>query len=568
MKWEYNNQDMEKVKKMSKEYKLPQDIVKILLKRDIDTLDKINDFLYPDIKKMVNPYFFENMEEAVEKIIQSKNRKEKIFVYGDYDVDGITAAAFLTIAFRKIGIDIDYYIPNRLEEGYGLNKKAIDIIKNRGGKLIITVDVGINSIEEVRYAKKQGIDIIITDHHKAIENTEESVLTINPKLSTNYKFKYLSGAGVALKLAEALYIKQNNDVEFLYEYLDIVMIGTVADVVPMIEENRIIIKKGLQILRNTKVRGLEYLIKYLKLQNKDITTTDVSFFISPMLNALGRLGDSTIGVDFFIEQDDFELYNIIEEMKRTNKERRALEKSIHDEAIEMLSQEEENNYIFLKSDKWHSGVIGVVAARLAIKYNKPVILLSLNEGIAKASCRSVDGISIFNILKEVSNNFIRFGGHDLAVGFMAKETSLDIIEKKIKDKLTEIDYSKEKKSIEIDLKMEMENLNDDFLKEIRKLAPFGLGNYQPLILTEGVFFNNPKKFGVENRHFKTFIKKGNKYYSAVAFNLGYKLDRFLSEAQCFDIVYYPEKINYNGEEILQLKIKDFKPVEDFENIFI
>lgn len=215
MKWEYNNQDMEKVKKMSKEYKLPQDIVKILLKRDIDTLDKINDFLYPDIKKMVNPYFFENMEEAVEKIIQSKNRKEKIFVYGDYDVDGITAAAFLTIAFRKIGIDIDYYIPNRLEEGYGLNKKAIDIIKNRGGKLIITVDVGINSIEEVRYAKKQGIDIIITDHHKAIENTEESVLTINPKLSTNYKFKYLSGAGVALKLAEALYIKQNNDVEFL-----------------------------------------------------------------------------------------------------------------------------------------------------------------------------------------------------------------------------------------------------------------------------------------------------------------------------------------------------------------
>jgi len=506
-------------------------------------------------------------EQAVEKILEKANKKERIFIYGDYDVDGITSAAFLTIALRAIGFDVDYYIPNRMEEGYGLNKKAIENIKRRKGKLIVTVDVGINSIEEVEYAQKNGIEIIVTDHHKAIENIEGKVITINPKTSEGYNFKFLSGAGVALKVAAAIYQRKNCDLDILYKYLDIVMIGTVADVVPMLDENRIIIKKGLERLKNTNVKGLEYLTKYLKLQRKDITTTDVSFFISPMLNALGRIGDSTVGVDFFIEEDDFKIYNIIEEMKRANKERRNLEKQIYDETLTFLKKQANSDYIFLKSEKWHSGVIGVVAARLALKYNKPVVLLSVNEGIAKASCRSVEGVSIFNILKQVSDNFIRFGGHDLAVGFMARESKLEIIERAMKQSLKKDSFTKEEKVLKIDLKMEVEQISNKFLKEIKKLSPFGLGNFQPLILTEKVHFGNPKKFGVENRHFKTFVKKGNKYYSAVAFNLGHKLDRFVSEAQSFNIIYYPEKIYYNGEEILQLKIKDFKPVDDFESMF-
>ncbi len=567
MRWEYRNQDKTKIKELAMKYDLMPHTVRILLNRGMDTQEKIEEFLNPSIDKMRNPYFFEDMDKAVEKILEKADKNEKIFVYGDYDVDGITSAAFLTIALRNIDVDIEYYIPNRMEEGYGLNKKAIESIKQKGGKLIITVDVGINSIDELDYANSNGIEIIVTDHHKAIENTEGKVITINPKTSSTYNFKYLSGAGVALKVAEAIYKNKKADLKVLYDYLDIVMIGTVADVVPMLDENRVIIKKGLERLKNTKVRGLEYLIKYLKLQRKDITTTDVSFFISPMLNALGRIGDSTIGVDFFIESDDFKIYNIIEEMKRANKERRSLEKQIYDETIGMLVKYKEKDYIFLKSDKWHSGVIGVVAARLALKYNKPVVLLSVASGVAKASCRSVEGISIFNILKKISHEFIRFGGHDLAVGFMAKEEKLQLIEEAIKKNLETSRSSAENKVLNIDLKMEIENISEKFLKDIKKLAPFGLGNYQPLILTENVYFGNPKKFGVEDRHFKTFIKKGNKYYSAVAFNLGYKLDRVVSEAQSFNIVYYPEKIYYNGEEILQLKIKDFKPVDDFESMF-
>jgi single-stranded-DNA-specific exonuclease len=567
MRWEYRDQNTTKIKNIAAKYNLMPETARILLNRGIETEEQIVKFLEAKIDDMRDPYLFEEMENAVKKILEKADKNEKIFVYGDYDVDGITSAAFLTIALRAIGFDVDYYIPNRMEEGYGLNKKAIENIKKRQGKLIVTVDVGINSIDEVEYAEKNGIEIIVTDHHKAIENIEGRVITINPKTSEGYNFKFLSGAGVALKVASAIYQKINFDLDILYKYLDIVMIGTVADVVPMLDENRIIIKKGLERLKKTNVRGLEYLTKYLKLQRKDITTTDVSFFISPMLNALGRISDSTIGVDFFLEEDDFKIYNIIEEMKRANKERRNLEKQIYDETLKLLKKQPNSNYIFLKSKKWHSGVIGVVAARLALKYNKPVVLLSVSEGIAKASCRSIEGISIFNILKQVSDDFIRFGGHDLAVGFMAKESKLEKIEKAIKGSLEKNTFTKEEKLLKVDLKLEVEQITGKFLKEIKQLSPFGLGNFQPIILTENVHFGNPKKFGVENRHFKTFVKKGNKYYSAVAFNLGHKLDKFVSEAQSFNIVYYPEKIYYNGEEILQLKIKDFKPVDDFENMF-
>ncbi len=303
MIWEYKDNNKNQLDDFSKKNHLTLNTAKILLNRGVKSKEELENFINPDIEKLKDPFCFEDMEKAVAKIISKRNNREKIYIYGDYDVDGITSAAFLTIVFRNIGLDVEYYIPNRMEEGYGLNKKAIEYIKNKKGKLIITVDVGINSDEEVKYAKSMGIDIIITDHHKIFAEFKEELTIINPKISNNYSFKSLSGAGVALKLAEAVYIKLSKPLEEIYQYMDIVMIGTVADVVPMIDENRIIIKKGLEIIKNTKIKGLRYLFNYLKLKDKDITTTDVSFFISPMLNALGRIADSNIGVDFFIEQD-------------------------------------------------------------------------------------------------------------------------------------------------------------------------------------------------------------------------------------------------------------------------
>lgn len=570
MRWEFSQLENDLVEKKSEEWRFSENYTRLLLNRGVDTKEKIEEFIEPHVEKFRDPFEFERMDEVVNKICTLRDRGEKMYIYGDYDVDGITAAAFLVHVFKEIGIDVDYYIPNRMEEGYGLDKKAIEYIRKKGGKLIITVDTGVNSVEEVEEARKLGVDVVITDHHKIVkEEGDEKLLIINPKLSDQYTFKFLAGAGVALKVAQAVYKQLDIPLEKLYSYIDIVMIGTVADVVPMIDENRIIIKKGLEVLKNTKVKGLTYLLRYLKLQNKDITTTDISFFVSPLLNSLGRIGVSKVGADFFIAEDDFEIYNIIEEMKKSNKKRRELERSIFSEIDSDIQkmEDKEFKYLFLKSERWHPGVIGVVSSRLAMKYNVPVVLIALRDGVGKASCRSIQGINIFNILKDMGDKLLRFGGHDLASGFIAKTEMLDAIEEKLKESINESGRKKEEKILKIDGEFPIEDIDSSLLEDLNNIAPYGLGNEHPLFIDQGLSFENLKKFGVENRHFKTFIRKGGKRYSAVAFDLAHKIDEYGYALQKFDVVYHPEKVYYRGEEILQIRIKDFKVEDDFYNIF-
>ena len=399
MHWEYSSLPQTLIDTKAAQWKKNRLLTTLLLNRGFEDGKKADEFISPKISDFRDPFKFEKMEKVVDKILEKREKKEKVFIYGDYDVDGITAAVFLVLVFRNIGIEVDYYIPNRMEEGYGLDKKTIDFINKEKGKLVITVDTGVNSIEDVKYAESLGIDVIVTDHHKSIKEEEDDhLLLLNPKLSDTYEFKYLSGAGVALKVAQGVYQKLKIDIKDLHQYMDIVMIGTVADVVPMTDENRIIIKQGLRALKKTKVKGLMYLLKYLKFQNKTINTTDVSYFISPLINSLGRVGISKMGADFFLKEDDFEIYNIIEEMKKSNKKRRELEKNIYDEANQEIAKVGLKNLkcIFLSSEKWHPGVIGVVSSRLSVKYNIPVTLVAFKDGIGKASCRSVKGISVFN----------------------------------------------------------------------------------------------------------------------------------------------------------------------------
>lgn len=567
MKWEYISIDQNWIKSKKEELNLPDYILKLLYNRGLYETEDINRFLANDLKGFRNPFDFERMEEAVDRILKIRENRETLYIYGDYDVDGITATAFLTLVFRKVGINVNYYIPNRMDEGYGLNKRALKEIHNKGGKLVITVDTGVNSLNEIIYARELGIDIIITDHHKLVEEEDKDVLTINPKLSLAYPFKLLSGAGVALKLAQALYISLGEDLAKLYEYIDIIMIGTVADVVPMVDENRLIIHKGLQVLKNTKIKGLTYLLRYLKFGDKDLTTTDISFFISPLLNALGRVGDSTIGVDFFVEDDEFIIYNIIEEMKKSNKKRRSLERNTFNDIDKKYSIIKNLDFIFEASDEWHPGITGVVSSRLALKYHVPVVLITLKNDYGKASCRSIEGINIFDILSAISKEFVRFGGHDLAAGFVVHKDKLDFVRNKIDEAIKLGADGHKEKFINIDFEMPLEDVTDEFLKNVKRLSPYGLDNPQPLFLDKNIEFVGTKKFGVENRHFKTFLKKDDKIYSAVAFNLGDKIEDKVYSFQKFDIVYYPEKIYYKGEEILQIKIKDFQVKDEFYNIF-
>ena len=551
---------------MVKERSTDELIKELLEKRGYESRNQIEKFINPDYSDFKNPFDFENMEAIVNKIISARENKEKIFIYGDYDVDGISGTAFLTKFFNEIGIIADCYIPSRKETDYGVSKKSIDYFHKKQGKFVITVDTGYNTIEDVRYAKSLGIEVIVTDHHKTIkEKFDDEILYLNPKLSKTYKFQYLSGAGVAFKLAQGICMSLGLDMEIIYKYLDIVMIGTIADVVPMIDENRLIIKKGLKIIKNTKIKGLSYLLNYLRLNKKTLTTTDVNYYISPLINSLGRVGISRMGADFFLKDDDFDLYNIIEEMKEQNKQRRALEKHIFDDAMRKIKNLkipfDKLSVIFLSSPKWHPGVIGVVSSRLTIKFNIPVVLVAIEGDYGKASCRSVGDISIFNLLSDVKNLLERYGGHDLAAGFVIHKENISKVKEYFINTIPKmkLEHNKNKKDYEknFDFELPIEDLGDKTFEFMEKMGPFGSNNPHPLFFDRNLKLDEIKRFGVDFRHFNGIIYKDNVSYNAVGFELAEKIaSDYMNKT--YNIVYYPEKIILNDEEVTQIILKSIK----------
>ena len=565
MKWELKSYNEDYLASKSTEFGESKLISRLLLNREIDTKEKVDKFLNSDKKDIHNPFLFENMEKVVQRIQKAGKNKEKIVIYGDYDVDGISGVAYLVIMLRKLGLNVDYYIPNRVHEGTGINKHVLTFLKKREAKLFITVDISINDREEILMLKNIGIDIIITDHHRQIGVFEDKdvekeldILTINPKSSESYPNKFLSGSGVAFKLADALYERYGANKRILYDYLDIIMIGTVADVVPMTDENRFIIKKGLNNLKKTKIKGLKYIINYLKINPRNITTSDIGFFIAPIFNALGRIDNSKRVVNFFIQEDDFKLFAIIEEMKRANKIRRYLENEIYNELEEKIQRLERPKYIFMKSRRWHSGVIGVVCSRISIKYNIPVILISIKNGYGKASCRSIEGINIFDILKSVSDKLERFGGHDLAAGFLVSEKYLGEIEKHLRKRLAIKNRENVQKTLYVDAWLNIENLNKRKLHEINRLSPFGLDNQEPNFMDADINFLNLTRFGINNRHFKGFVRKNNRIISVIGYNLGHKLKSNNFYKKKFKMVYTPIFKSVHSDLFIELKIKDFK----------
>ena len=542
----------------SREFGESELITRLLLNRDINTKEEVEKFLNSDENDLLNPFLFEQMDKVTDRIIRARKNKEKIVIYGDYDVDGISAAAYLVIVFRKLGMNVDYYIPNRAHEGVGINRNLIKYMTKRNTGLFISVDTSIASVEEIMMLKKNNIDIIITDHHREAKEIKDfNLLTINPKISKNYPNKNLSGSGVAFKLAEAVYEKVGANKKILYDYLDIVMIGTVADVVPMTDENRFIIKKGLYNLRKTKIKGLKYILNYLRINPENITTSDIGFYLAPMFNALGRVDNSKMVVEFFIQEDDFKIFAIIEEMKKANKIRRYLEMEIYNEIEEKIQRLNNPKYIFMKSRKWHSGVIGVVCSRISIKYNIPVILVSIKNGYGKASCRSIEGLNIFDMLKETSDKFERFGGHDLAAGFLVSEKYLNQIEIYLKKRLLTANKSNVEKVLHIDSELSIEQINKNRVLNINRLSPFGLDNQEPNFVDREIKFVSFSKFGINNRHFKGFIKKNERMISVIGYNLGHKL-KLKNINKRYEIVYTPAFKSVRTDLFIELKIKDFK----------
>lgn len=397
-KWEYYKNDYKKIKKISLDYKISELLTTVMLNRGIEE-DNIEKFLNPKRNDFYDAFLMPDMEKATMRIIKAINRKEKVLIYGDYDVDGITSITVLKQFLDERGLKTGFYIPNRLKEGYGLNKNALEKIKAEGYTLIITVDCGISANDEVDYLNAFGLEIIITDHHEQLEKLPKALAIVDAKRKeSKYPFKNLAGVGTVFKLIQALSAKLQLDNKEFLKYLDIVSIGTISDIVPLIDENRIITKLGLNLLEQTKNIGLKALINSLNL--KKIDSYSVAFGIAPRINACGRLGYEQEALKLFLSKDINESKEIVKKLHEYNIERQEIEKNIYKEALIKTEKEKDSNVIMLESNNWHQGVIGIVASKLIEKLAKPVILICFDNDIGKGSGRSISCFDLHNALSE------------------------------------------------------------------------------------------------------------------------------------------------------------------------
>ena len=429
-KWEIDKPDEEKVKRIQEEYKINYLLARILVNRGITKNEDIRLFLSPTRKDFYNPYLMPDMEKAVERIEEAIKNKEKVMIYGDYDVDGITSVTVLKSFLQERGLEIDEYIPNRLDEGYGLNKPAIEKIANEKYTLMITVDCGISAIEEVEFANSLGLEVIITDHHEPGEELPNAIAVVDAKRKDNkYPFRNLAGVGVVFKLIQAISQKLNLEEKEYLKYLDIVCIGTISDIVPLVDENRVIVKLGLKLVEQTRNIGLRTILQLSGYQKVDSTT--ISFGIAPRINACGRMGHQEEALKLFLSKDIDEVNELAQKLNEYNTKRQEKEKKIFTEAIEKIEKEgiDKNNIMVIDGENWHHGVIGIVASKITEMYFKPSILLCFEGEEGKGSGRSIPGFDLHEVLTRCNNHLEKFGGHSMAIGLSVNRKSIEELRK-------------------------------------------------------------------------------------------------------------------------------------------
>lgn len=494
---------------------IDRDILNLLYNRDIRDEEKIYKFINTSLDNIHSPLLLKDVDRAVERILQAKENKEEVWIYGDYDVDGITSTSLCYLALSEIGITPRYYIPLR-DEGYGLNKEAMDYIKSQGGKVIITVDCGISAHPEIEYANSLGLEIIVTDHHEINNGNPPAYAVINPKREDNqFPFKYMAGVGTAFMLIYALFDRLEKKEE-LYKYLDIVAIGTVADIVPLLEENRIFTKFGMEQLNKSHWLGISMLIKKIfeDYKTKKFNTYDIGFIIAPIFNAAGRLEDAKRAVELFIEKDHRVCSEIINELLNNNTERKEIQEMILEKALFKIENEKlfEDSVLVVAEEGFHHGVIGIVASKILDRYYKPTIIMEIKaeEGIATASCRSIEGFNMIEALNTMKELFVKYGGHAGAAGFSIKIENIDEFSKRINEYAKEnIPESSLIKPVKLDITIPAYKISYDFIDKISLLEPFGFGNPSPLFALNNCEISGVRPIGKEKNHTMFNVRKDN-----------------------------------------------------------
>lgn len=555
-KWQIFEPDKNKIEEIKSKYKVNQLLATILANRNILKEEDIRLFLNPTRNDFYNPFLITDMDIAVNRIIKAIENKENITIYGDYDVDGITSITVLKSFLNDIGVETDTYIPNRLIEGYGLNKEAIDKISKKGCNLMITVDCGISAIEEIEYANSLGIETIITDHHEAGNEIPKAIAVIdNKRKDSKYPFRELAGVGVVFKLIQAIGITLNLKEESYLKYLDIVCIGTISDIVPLVDENRVIAKLGLLLVAQTKNIGLRSIINSSGYNKIDSNT--ISFGVAPRINACGRMGKAEEALELFLSKDKNEVNELTNKLNEHNRKRQETEKAIFENALEKIKAEhlDENKAIIVGGENWHHGVIGIVSSKITEMYFKPSILLSFEEdGIGKGSGRSIPGFDLHEALMKCSDTIEKFGGHSMAVGITVKKDNLEKFKKEFEQIATQSKIDEIIPIINIDAKVDLSDIDKEMVESLKQLEPFGEANKMPVFAFKNLKIDSIRALS-EGKHLKLTLKDNNYIINAIGFNIGYLANEYRIGDK-IDVAGVLEINTFNGVDNLQINIKD------------
>jgi len=564
IEWHILKENKELQLKLSKELNISPVLAQLLINRRVKNTFDAQRFLKTDLKNLRDPYLFKDMGKAIDRILKAINNEERILIYGDYDVDGITSIALLFSILSKITPNLYYYIPNRFQEGYGLNEKAIDTAHKNNIRLIITVDCGINSVYEINKANSYSIDVIVTDHHQPQKELPSATAIINPKYDKNYTFDELAGVGVSFKIAQALYSKLKKNQDDLQNLLDYVALGSIADSVPFIDENRILIKYGLKVLNQTKKEGLKALIIESGVNYGNLGTKEVNFALAPRINAAGRLGDSKLALELLLTDSETKAKYLSRKLSEINKRRKEIGDNILREARKLASKqvkEEDNKILVLASENWNQGVIGIIASKLVEELNRPVIIISQKNGVGKGSGRSVKNFHLYKALELCRDILIDFGGHQYAAGITIDSDKIPEFKLKINKVSRNIIKEDDlKQKLEVDAPILLNDVNFNLIKDINILEPFGLKNPQPVFCSYNNKISDWKLVGKDKEHLKIKIKKDDRILDAIGFKLSKIGNQIFSESEIVNLAFNIELNKWNGTENIQLNIKDIKTI--------
>ncbi len=567
--WAVATSDARLTAKLAAAVPLSQLAAKLLVNRGITTIEAAHSFLNPSLQRLHDPFLMHGMAAAVERLAESLHARDPIAIYGDYDVDGITATAVLSWFFRDIGVPVPYYLPHRMREGYGLNAEAVRKLAAQGIRVLITVDCGITGHEEVQLARQLGMDVIVTDHHQVPPTLPDAVAVLNPhQPACPYPAKELSGVGVAFKLVTALRSRLRQEAGWasrlpnLRRHLDLVALGTLADIAPLMDENRILVSYGLQELTRSEKIGVQALKQVAKIHAQDIGPRQVGFMLAPRLNAAGRLAAAKAGVELLLSDDDGRAAQLAGYLDKVNRERQVVQGQIYEEAkaaLEAHGDLAERWGIVLASERWHPGVVGIVASKLVEEYGRPTILIGLEGDVGKGSGRSIATFHLYRALVACQEHLMGFGGHEHAAGVRIARDQVapfqEAFNRVAREQLTAADCTP---TLTVDAEIALSDIDESFMDFLARLEPFGEGNPAPILLARGVeVVGTPMLVGKDQQHLRLTVRQGKTAVRAIGFRLGGRLKE--ANQGLLDIAFTPQRHIWNGLEERQLLLQDLRP---------